>query len=219
MNAHQLWATTLFFAHWAEHKQKAPAILKHLYELKSRETARIASGVSPAAKSATGLFESPFNLFLTHNPELHQLNDFIGLALKSAVSEINGGATPPTQIDVYARESWFHITNDGGCHDAHHHHNCSWCGIYYLQSGDGDDKANEVVRNGVNRFYSPVGDGGGYRDFGAEYLENNYFDVVPEDGMLVLFPSFLLHSALPYRGREDRIVISFNCQVFRATEQ
>jgi len=28
--------------------------------------------------------------------------------------------------------------------------------------------------------------------------------------MLLLFPSFLRHSALPYTGREDRVVIAFN---------
>ncbi|MEM6905676.1 MAG: putative 2OG-Fe(II) oxygenase [Pseudomonadota bacterium] len=32
----------------------------------------------------------------------------------------------------------------------------------------------------------------------------------PINGRLVLFPSFLLHSALPYRGDTDRIIVSFN---------
>ena len=31
--------------------------------------------------------------------------------------------------------------------------------------------------------------------------------------MVLLFPSYLLHSGLPYRGAQDRIVIAFNTQV------
>jgi len=34
-----------------------------------------------------------------------------------------------------------------------------------------------------------------------------------EDGLLVLFPSYLLHSGLPYRGGKDRVLIAFNAQV------
>jgi hypothetical protein len=35
-----------------------------------------------------------------------------------------------------------------------------------------------------------------------------------EDGMLLIFPSYLLHSGLPYQGDVDRIVIAFNAQIF-----
>jgi hypothetical protein len=31
---------------------------------------------------------------------------------------------------------------------------------------------------------------------------------------LLLFPAYLWHSGLPYRGEEDRIVLAFNARVF-----
>ena len=37
--------------------------------------------------------------------------------------------------------------------------------------------------------------------------------VKPKDGMLVLFPSYLIHYQAPYKGTQDRIVIAFNCSV------
>jgi hypothetical protein len=54
--------------------------------------------------------------------------------------------------------------------------------------------------------------GGLYRDYGNKYL-NETMDVPLEDGLLVLFPSYLLHSGLPYRGGKDRVLIAFNAQV------
>lgn len=38
-------------------------------------------------------------------------------------------------------------------------------------------------------------------------------DVQPDEGMLVLFPSYLPHKAMAYEGDKDRIIISFNAQI------
>jgi hypothetical protein len=50
-------------------------------------------------------------------------------------------------------------------------------------------------------------------------LSSNQADIVPSDGMAVLFPSNLLHSALAYSGQRDRIAISFNAQVTLENDQ
>ena len=216
MKAQHLWSTTLFFPRWPEHEKEAPRIIEFLYQLKSQESENIASGVAPGAKSQQGLFESKFNLFTMDHPGLNKLKVFIGNSLKTAIATVNGSDSDSSRIKVSAVDSWFHITNDGGFHDGHHHHNCSWCGIYYVQAGDVDAAdTTGGARNGVNRFYSPIATGGSYWDFGNEYLRTGNFDVTPEDGLLVLFPSFLLHSALAYRGEKDRIVISFNAQAMK----
>lgn len=94
-------------------------------------------------------------------------------------------------------DSWFHVTNDGGFHDAHYHSGCSWCGIYYVQTGESGTRTEGGAPNGGNRFYSPLATGGGYRDLGNEYPGTTYLDPPVRDGLLILFPSYLLHSALP----------------------
>jgi hypothetical protein len=38
-------------------------------------------------------------------------------------------------------------------------------------------------------------------------------DIQPEEGMLVIFPSYLPHKAMAYEGDKDRIIISFNVQI------
>ena len=52
-------------------------------------------------------------------------------------------------------------SGDGGYHEVHHHPNCSWCGIYYVQIG----QCAIQPLNGVNRFFPPVDIG--YEDEGT----------------------------------------------------
>jgi uncharacterized protein (TIGR02466 family) len=208
-----IWATTLYRCVWQEHAQCAPALIDHLYAVKrSHGQKNIASGIAVTAKSSYGLFESPFDLLDAPIGSLQQLKAFFEDALRLAISHVNGGEVEPQRIQPVIADSWFHITNDGGYHDAHFHSHCSWCGIYYVQAGDSTVGERTGTGNGINRFYSPIPSGGGFNDYGSRYLHNNRLDVVPRDGMLLLFPSYLLHSALPYTGKQDRIVISFNAQ-------
>jgi hypothetical protein len=69
------------------------------------------------------------------------------------------------------------------------------CGIYYLQCSE----CGKDPPNGINRFYSP-----------DVFAPNDVVDFVPREGRVILFPGQVRHSALPYRGAEDRIVVSFN---------
>jgi Putative 2OG-Fe(II) oxygenase len=207
-----IWPTVLYTAVWREQGAEAAAIVAELYRQKAALAANIASGIATAAKSRQGLFEGAFDLLESPHPGLAKLKAFIEEALRLAIAHVNGGQHEPQRIRPVVTESWFHITNDGGFHDAHYHNQCSWCGIYYLQAGECTPTDERGPGNGVNRFYCPLPSGGGYIDYGNNYLTSNRADIVPQDGMLVLFPSYLLHSALAYRGQQDRIAISFNAQ-------
>ena len=44
-------------------------------------------------------------------------------------------------------------------------------------------------------------------------MQQATWDVTPQEGELILFPSFLPHKALPYTGERDRIIVSFNAQI------
>ena len=210
--ARHQWQTFFFIRRWSEHTQLSASIIERLYQLKEAEGTNIASQVAVKAKSTTGLFESNFDLFQDRHAGLQQLKSFVVETIQSVVSKLNHDEVPPANIDVAIHDAWFHITNDGGFHDAHVHHDCSWCGIYYLQLGDAGQTTSSGAPNGANRFYSPFLTGGQYSDYGNRYLGGSYIDPPIEEGMLLLFPSFLVHSALPYSGDKDRIVIAFNSQ-------
>jgi len=208
----QLWPTMFFHRKWQSHDAESHGILSLIRELKDKQETRIASGIAASAKSSHGLYEGDFDLFSQEDESLQKLVAFIRATVASAVSIANGQERPPNDISVDFVDSWYHITNDGGFHDAHYHHGCSWCGIYYLKLGSSGDRLNESAPNGGSRFYSPFGLGGSYRDYGNKYL-SAMIDAPLENGMLLLFPSYLMHSGLPYRGEEDRVVIAFNAQV------
>lgn len=209
----QFWPTTFFSRLWSEHSTESAEIINFLYQLKSREPNQIASGIAIGAKSSTGLYESNFDLFSQDHPGLNKLKIFIGQTVQAAVAHINGDREDPRRLIVAVTDSWYHITNHGGFHDSHFHGGCSWCGIYYLQIGDSGSKSKVGAPNGGNRFYSPLHTGGIYKDYGNQYLDFNFTDPPLKDGMLLLFPSYLMHNGLPYQGSKDRIIISFNCHI------
>lgn len=211
LTGRRMWPTMLFLRRWREYPTHAPGLIEHLLGLRGREEVNIASGVAVSSKPEAGLFESRMDLFDNpQQPDLRALVEFISDSLRQAISLANDRRAPPSSIEVDYVDAWFHVTNEGGYHDAHYHGGCSWCGIFYVQAGDAPTAQPTHAPNGVNRFYSPFVVGGMLDDFGSSYLRNNLLDIPPRDGQLVIFPSFLLHSALPYQGATDRIVIAFN---------
>jgi len=72
--------------------------------------------------------------------------------------------------------------------------------------------------NGVTRFYGPpfAALGGAHVDLGNAYLQPPHADVPPLAGQLLIFPSWLAHQALPYDGKAERVIVSFNASVHAA---
>ena len=147
------------------------------------------------------LVESKFDLFSHKSDIIQKTGQWIGSCIKQTVNHI--------QMEKYGyhmtfNESWYHITKTNGMHEPHIHPSCSWCGIYYVQSGD-DDSGHTVFENPARSTYV---------DRGNLYLNNmSTVRVKPRDGMLVLFPSYLIHYQALYTGTQDRVVIAFNSSV------
>ena len=208
----QAWPTMFFLRKWDNFAAHRQPIIDLLYTLKAAQTESLASGVAEGAKASFGIYEGDFDLFKRDNESLQELVGFIRGTLASAVCIANQeGKTQ--DIEILFPDSWYHITNDNGFHDAHWHHGCSWCGIFYLRLGSAGQSSGKGAPNGGSRFYNPLISGGAYRDFGNKYLTSS-IDAPIEEGMLLLFPSYLMHSGLPYCGSEDRVVLAFNAQAF-----
>ena len=208
----QAWPTMFFLRNWAEHAARGSRIISYLQGLQAKQQQSVASGVAERMKSATGLAEGGFDLLREPNEDLAALAAFITGSVAGAAGVANDCREAAGDLAVTIVDSWYHITNAGGFHDAHFHHGCSWCGIYYVLVGDAGTRPSGGAPNGGSRFYCPLTCGGQYRDFGNRYLGGT-LDMPVEDGLLVIFPSFLLHSGLPYQGAQDRIVIAFNARV------
>jgi hypothetical protein len=162
------------------------------------------SGVAATVKS--GLYESDFDFLLDPNSSTAALLQWGRSCLFEAAKHANQNRWPPgARIGVNIHESWCHITQNGGYHDMHIHPNSAWSAIYYVDAGDSDVE----TRSGLNRFYAPWTVA--YSDISTRYCsEVSSIDIQPQDGSLVVFPSWLPHAATPYQGTRPRVVIAFN---------
>lgn len=155
------------------------------------------------------------------SPALQALFGFISNAVFEAASAMNGPIWQQIgvrNLQMRVVGAWFQIQNRFGFHDIHNHGNCSWSGVYYVQLDPAERRQQHLVLgalNGITRFYAQHLNllGGAHMDMGNAYMQQSTFDVTPEEGVLVVFPSWLLHKAMPYDGERDRVIISFNAQV------
>ena len=202
-----LWPVMMYDFQWAEHDQYRQGLADVCYELEDKKHV---SSVAPDAKR--GLYESGFDFVTTQSPAVLAFSHWVKGCFFQAAAAANKTYWPAgMNVGVEIHESWCHITRDGGYHDMHAHPNSSWSAIYYVDTGDmGDDP-----KNGVNRFYNPHHSM--YLDAGTAWVTGSTsIDFQPEPGMMIVFPSWVNHSATVYRGKRDRIVIALNCKITRA---
>lgn len=204
-----LWQTPLFITQNDEHEFIKDDLLADLNSIAAGKTNCVDSHIALDAKS--GLYESDLQLLDRDMQSLVALRSYLESNLYQAVAELNGQYWPEhCDAHIEIVESWFHNTENGGFHDVHSHPNCSWCGIYAIEQAACDIKS----KNGVNRFYDPRSGAEHYQDAGTLWLSNDgVWDFQPKDGQLILFPSYMKHSALAYFGQKVRTVIAFNAQV------
>ena len=170
----------------------------------SKEVEGIESNVAPNIKH--NLVESKFNFLNGDAMIVKNTKNWIDGCIKQTINTIQ---MESVDYDITYKESWYHVTKTNGMHESHIHPGCSWCGIYYLQSGD--------LGSGETVFENPVKST--YIDRGNLYLNNmSQYRVKPQDGLLVIFPSFLSHYQAMYKGTEDRIVVAFNASIDKREE-
>lgn len=203
MTPFYVWPVKMYDFRWSEH-QKYQDDLKRICD--DLEQQRQTSGVATGIKY--GLYESDFNFCEIDDPAVLALSHFLKQCLFQAASDANRGVwRPGMDIQITIHESWCHVTRDGGYHDMHVHPNSSWSAIYYLDTADMDP----ATKNGLNRFYRPYDNL--WSDAATAYQStDNSIDIQAEPGQLIVFPSFVQHSALPYRGENPRYVIAVNSQ-------
>lgn len=207
MQAIPLWPVMLYDFQWEDHARYQDR-LKQI--CKEQEQKKDTSGIAPSAKR--DLYESSFDFCKIQDPAVEALSHWIKDCMFRAAANANKGYWPAgMNVEIELHESWCHITRDGGYHDMHTHPMSSWSSIYYLDCADMDAGS----KNGLNRFFCPYQNM--YIDAGTAWTTaNTSIDFKGEDGMLVIFPSWLPHNALTYRGQRERYVIAVNARINRA---
>ena len=206
IEALSVWETPLFEATMPDHEFLKPALLEVIYQQKMAQQNAIESQVAPAAKHA--LHESTLGFLELEDPTVMEVKRILEELTLGVVAELNHTFWPAdASAHTHIIESWYHVTEFGGYHDVHSHPNCSWCGVYFVEPGH----ASDAKHGGLNRFYDPRANAEHFADPATAYLGNQgFWDFTPQEGQVVIFPSYLKHSALAYFGQKDRVVIAFN---------
>ena len=105
--------------------------------------------------------------------------------------------------EVKITNMWAIINETGAFNQKHHHGNSDLSAAYYVSA---HDECGDIV------FYDPR-PARVYKNPIAKTpnkLNATINSVKPENGLLVLFPSYLEHSVNPNLSNKKRIVISFN---------
>ena len=186
---------TIFCTHIFQFKNE-PLARKLLDHIQNEHIEGIESNVAPNLKQ--NLSESKFDLFDRDHKIIQNTKNYIASCIKEVLNDIQN-----EKFDYHIQfyESWYHICKPNSVHEVHNHANCSWCGVFYLKSGDPDS-------GGKTMFNSPISSN--YGDFGTLHLNEEAISVTAADGKLLLFPSYLRHYQSLYLGTQDRVVVAFN---------
>ena len=170
----------------------------------SKETKGIESGIAPKLKH--NLVASKSDFLYGNAMIVKDTKQWIDECIKKTINKIQ---MEDVDYDITYNESWFHVTTTNGMHEPHIHPRCSWCGVYYIKSGN-HDSGDTVFENPVKSTYI---------DRGNLFLDHMHtLRIKPQDGLWVIFPSYLSHYQALYKGTEDRIVVAFNASIDKREE-
>jgi len=146
------------------------------------------------------------NPFEVDSPATNWLRDNINQTVIEYLKSINIDVPLNWQI-----HGWANLNRTGDYHDPHNHPHCYLSGTYYVKVPPADPKRRQRsdVRPNCITFYDPRS------AFNMQSIKNDpyvdpEFTVLPTPGLLMLWPSSLMHFVHPNLSDETRVSISFN---------
>lgn len=165
------------------------------------------AGTPSASKSNIGGWQSQPDFFVWDVPEVAGLLQYVRAALDIATIKVTAPTCLRAQFDVFG---WAAVNRKGHYNAAHLHPGSTWSGVYYVDPGD--DGGHDAP-SGQLEFLNPVTAAG--MTFFPSIITSSRL-VEPRAGLLVLFPSYLLHAVRLYHGERPRICVPFNAHMREA---
>ena len=162
------------------------------------------------SRSNQGGWRSDPDLFKWPEPEIAVLRGRVEDSL-NRVMQLAVAGQPGRRVETeFGLAGWANLNRHGDYNVLHSHAGSHWSGAFYVSMGEPDP---EVQLNGAFELYDPRGAAtmGPVPGFNFGHT----LPVQPEAGLMLIFPSFLLHSVHPFRGKGERISIAFNAQIRR----
>ena len=158
-------------------------------------------------RSNIGGWHSRPDLLQRSESSVAALTTWLTWAVKRMIEASVGVRTFKGTLSLSA---WATICRAGAYHAPHSHPDSAWSGVYYVDAGM---RAADRPLSGILEFLDPRAAIEAVSAPGDPYGEP--LRVVPESGLLVIFPSWLYHWVHPYAGQTPRIAVSFNATLGR----
>ena len=135
---------------------------------------------------------------------------------QSAATRLTAGRDGRAVRPHWVVQAWANVNGPGDGNICHYHPGSFWSGTYYVADGG---CAADPALGGAFEMLDPRGPGPAMYaptlKFAGEDGQSagSAETIPPRAGLLVLFPSWLLHQVRPYRGTALRISIAFNLGV------
>jgi uncharacterized protein (TIGR02466 family) len=145
--------------------------------------------------SSTDFFEWP-------DPEIAIMRRLVGQAIATVLKFVTGKDEVDGEVQA---TGWANVLRSGSYNKPHNHPNSMWSGVYYVDAGT---QTENSLDSGRIEFIDPRAAVNMTSVPGDPFAGK--FTVQPETGMLIVFPSWLIHYVNPYEGEGARISIAFN---------
>lgn len=155
--------------------------------------------------SNIGGWQSPPDFMNWQLPALDRFSQWIDQAFGAVMARELGTTDFKSR---YAVTGWANVNEYGDYNRTHIHSNNHWSGVYYVDVGQ---PMASVGPNGAIEFLDPRPAVGVFDLPGI--TATGTWTIQPEVGLMLMFPSWLRHSVLPYYGEATRITIAFNLRV------
>jgi len=146
---------------------------------------------------------NPFNL---DNPA----SNWLRAAVNGCVIEYLKACGIDYAVD-WQIHGWANVNRHGDYHDPHNHPHCYLSGTYYVKvpTAGGRNRQRSDLRPNSITLYDPRTGVNMNAIKGDPYIDPE-FTVLPEPGLLMMWPASLMHFVHPNLSDETRVSISFN---------
>jgi uncharacterized protein (TIGR02466 family) len=151
-------------------------------------------------KSNVNAYHSPETL--QGEEELRPLFQYICEMAIQAVIDLNF-----VENNIFLTHAWVNFNDNRQCMNSEHIHGEVLSGVFYLKAPPESGKL-VLSNSGLNRLWGGISLVKEKNQFTGEMMR-----IEPEEGSIILFPSYLPHSVETNNHNDERISISFNLMV------
>jgi len=145
------------------------------------------------------------DLFVRPEPAYKKIARHITNALLATIRE----TTPGFDLAIHdvEGEGWTNVSEKGAFNTPHAHGEFLWSGVYYVSMPE-----TTVPKSGMLEFIDPrrgAAVGGNLRPA----IFSPKFQIKPRSGLMLIFPSYLLHWVYPNQEESARVSLAFNAKI------